>query len=210
MLYFLRKILKFDWVLWASKSTCERPYWGADIPVCCGSYEVRGRTKGEIWSSRGRRPSLFLLNKIHQDSVSLGEYITFAKKSLVRQKSLFRLSRRRSKPSGKRYRLWPQMAYRMAGSFGHFLTPSRINQPTPRSTHLRLMRTFPTVYLCILKGFLKIVHIACWASLSLRWWGGFDHVFLWLEWNLWACHAECRAMVVSALMPLTDFYWVEN
>lgn len=32
-----------------------------------------------IRSSQGRRPSLVLLDKIHQDSVSLSEYITFAK-----------------------------------------------------------------------------------------------------------------------------------
>lgn len=53
---------------------------GHPIPshVLCG-YKILGRTKGEMWSSQGRRPSLFLFNKIHQDSVSLSEYITFAK-----------------------------------------------------------------------------------------------------------------------------------
>lgn len=46
------------------------------------------RTKGAIRSSLGRRPSLFLLNKIHQDSVSLTEYITFAKITSEREISL--------------------------------------------------------------------------------------------------------------------------
>lgn len=46
--------------------------------VPCG-YKIPRRTKGEMWSSQGRRPSLLLFNKIHQDSVSLSEYITSAK-----------------------------------------------------------------------------------------------------------------------------------
>lgn len=64
------------------------PYWGGDSPMCQGGYKIPGRTKGVIWSSQGRRPSLFLLNKIHQDSVSLSEYITFAKITGEREISL--------------------------------------------------------------------------------------------------------------------------
>lgn len=52
---------------------------GGGSPLCQGGYKIPRRTKGVIRSSQGRRPSLFLLNKIHQDSVSLSEYITFAK-----------------------------------------------------------------------------------------------------------------------------------
>lgn len=84
----LTAILKFDWECYEPPNQCVRPYWGADSPVCWGSYEIRRRTKGEIWSSQGCRPSLFLLNKIHQDSVSLGEYITFAKISSEREITL--------------------------------------------------------------------------------------------------------------------------
>lgn len=47
--------------------------------MCQGGYKIPRRTKGVIRSSQGRRPSLRLLNKIHQDSVSPSEYITFAK-----------------------------------------------------------------------------------------------------------------------------------
>lgn len=53
-----------------------------------GGYKIPGRTKEVIRSSQGRRPSPFLLNKIHQDSVSLTEYITFAKIAGEREISL--------------------------------------------------------------------------------------------------------------------------
>lgn len=56
--------------------------------MCQGGYKIPRRTKGVIRSSQGRRPSLFLLNKIHQDSVSLSEYITFAKITGEREISL--------------------------------------------------------------------------------------------------------------------------
>lgn len=64
------------------------PTEGGDSPMCQGGYKIPRRTKGVIWSSQGRRPSLFLLNKIHQDSVSLCEYITFAKITGEREISL--------------------------------------------------------------------------------------------------------------------------
>lgn len=56
--------------------------------MCQGGYKIPRRTKGVIRSSQGCRPSLFLLNKIHQDSVSLSEYITFAKITGEREISL--------------------------------------------------------------------------------------------------------------------------
>lgn len=62
--------------------------WGVDRSMCQGGYKIPRRTKGVIRSSQGHRPSLFLLNKIHQDSVSLREYITFAKITGEREISL--------------------------------------------------------------------------------------------------------------------------
>lgn len=61
---------------------------GGYTPVCGGGYEIPGRTNEAIRSSQGRRPSLFLLNEIHQGSVSLTEYITFAKIAGEREISL--------------------------------------------------------------------------------------------------------------------------
>ena len=56
--------------------------------MCRAGYQIPRRTKGVIRSSQRRRPSLVLLNKIHQDSVSLSEYITFAKITGEREISL--------------------------------------------------------------------------------------------------------------------------
>lgn len=56
--------------------------------MCQGGYKIPRRTKGVIRSFQSHRPSLFLLNKIHQDSVSLSEYITFAKITGEREISL--------------------------------------------------------------------------------------------------------------------------
>lgn len=69
------------------RTVCEFLLSGDD-PVCQGSYKTPRRTKGVIGSSPSRRPSLFLLNKIHQDSVSLSEYITFSKITAEREISL--------------------------------------------------------------------------------------------------------------------------
>lgn len=60
-------------------SACESRLRGETVPCVRVATRSRKRTKGLIWSSQGHRPSLFPLNKIHQDSVSLSEYITFAK-----------------------------------------------------------------------------------------------------------------------------------
>lgn len=56
--------------------------------MCQGGYKIPRRTKEVIRSFHGRRPSLFLLNKIHQDSVSVSEYITFTKITGEREISL--------------------------------------------------------------------------------------------------------------------------
>lgn len=61
---------------------------GGGTPMCQGGYKIPRRTKGVIRSSQGRRPSLLLLNQIHQDSVSASEYITFAKITGERQITL--------------------------------------------------------------------------------------------------------------------------
>lgn len=125
---------------------CEKPRWGADSLVCWGSYNIHRRIKGEIWSSHGHRPSPYLLNKIHQDSVSLGEYITFAKISSEKEITLQTVT-----PPFKA--IWKEVPAPTTdgilddGLFRSLSHPFMYQSSHASPAHLPLIHTFPTIEL---------------------------------------------------------------